>query len=233
MRNAWLGSVLLLFMACSGSGSDSSDALAAANVEGARRGGGKGATGGLGDGGPSSGDTGASHEDGARADGPDAPSGPKLDALVAADTFVPPDATIPADAPSTPDAAPTIPCQTSCADLQTKYTDAVKRAKVCTVAGGCGVAVNSALVCGCTTWVTNDRELVPLRQKWDELGCAKCGPICSPCLIRPTRGNCSTKQEPGPGPVPVTTTAVAPGGGDLINPPRIGTCMDGPLLVAP
>jgi hypothetical protein len=85
---------------------------------------------------------------------------------------------------------------TTCSDLETAYTKALKNAKTCdaTKTGQCQDLVGSSLACaGCQTHVNDTTKLTELQKQWTAAGCDTPIRVC-PALacVAPDTGVCSS-----------------------------------------
>jgi hypothetical protein len=68
-------------------------------------------------------------------------------------------------------------CVAGCAELRAQYAEAVLQAQRCTVsaANPCGFKAPGSLGCGgCSVWVNDLTELVPLANRFNQMGCYGC-----------------------------------------------------------
>jgi hypothetical protein len=71
----------------------------------------------------------------------------------------------------------TLTCAAGCAELRSQYADAVLRAQRCTVgaASPCGFQAPGSLGCGgCPVWVNDHTDLIPLANRFNQMGCYGC-----------------------------------------------------------
>jgi hypothetical protein len=111
-----------------------------------------------------------------------------------------------------------------CLNLRNAYAEAIQRAKRCTpgAPGACAMKTWRRLGCGggCETWVTEARELTPLRERFVALNCLSMCPFDSP-----TGDRCHPVGCPDLG--NAVCMATASGQGTCVDMERDRTCPPG------